>query len=187
MEAKKLEKVTFKEYLNIEAAGEVKYEFHDGVIVSLAGGSIEHGIISGNSFLALAEALKGKQGACRPLNSDVKLHIEASNKYLYPDVMVGSLEKAKHNPHSVKNPTVIIEVLSKSTESYDRGDKFFMYKKIPALKEYILIDQKEPIIDIYEKKADLWKISRIEGLGKTLLIPSLKIELKIKDIYKDVF
>jgi Uma2 family endonuclease len=189
MEAKKYNKVTIKEYLKIEKDSNVRHEFHDGLIFALAGGTIEHGLIAGNIFIELGLALRENKKDRRPINSEVKLNISKLNKYLYPDVMVicGDIEKSTENPASVSNPIVIIEVLSKSTEGYDRGDKFFFYKQIQSLQEYILIDQYQPSIDRYSKKNDLWQITRVEGLEEHLLIPILGANIKLKNIYKDVF
>jgi Uma2 family endonuclease len=188
MDAKK-NKLSFEDYLSVELASNTKHEFHDGTIYAMAGGTVDHGLISGNLLVELAVSLKKKKSNCRPINSDVKLHIETSNKYLYPDAMVicGDLEQFKNASNSISNPTVIIEVLSKSTEGYDRGDKFFYYKQIPSLQSYILVDQYQALIDLYTRKSNLWKINRVEGINQKIEIPSLGIELELKDIYQDVF
>lgn len=181
--------LSFEEYLSIEASSNTKHEFHNGMIFAMAGGTVEHGLISGNFLVELTTALRAKKSNCRPINGDVKLHIKSSNKYLYPDTMVicGEIEELKNASNSISNPTVIVEVLSKSTEGYDRGDKFFFYKQIPSLQSYILVDQYQPLIDLYTRKSDLWKINRIEGLDQKIEIPSLGIQLNMRDLYLDVF
>ena len=187
MEAKKPVKLSFQAYIDIEKESNTKHEFHDGTVISMAGGTIEHGLIGGNTLIELAMKLRAKNSPCKPINSDVKLQIKNYNKYLYPDAMVVCNEIEKSADQAISNPTVIIEVLSKSTEGYDRGDKFFFYRQIPTLEAYILIDQYQPSIDMYLKKSDLWQISRLEGIDEQLFIPPLDIYLDLKNIYLDVF
>jgi len=188
MDANKLNNLTIEEYVALEKATETKYEYHDGQVFAMAGGTIEHGLIAGNTYGELKFGFRKKQSDCIAINSEVKLHIQFSNKFLYPDVMVvcGGMERASKDSNSIINPSVIIEVLSKSTESYDRGDKFFAYRKINSLKEYILINQHKAEVDIYKRESDLWKISRIEGLDKQLEIPSLGLNIALKDVYENV-
>lgn len=189
MKAEQLSKISLEEYLKIEKETETKYEFHDGTLIAMAGGTIEHGLISGNTFMALGLALRTVNENCRPINSEVKLYIASLKKYLYPDGMVicGDIERSNEHQNAIENPIIIIEVLSKSTEGYDRGDKFFFYKQIPSLQEYILIDQHNPRIDLYTRKSDLWKITRTEGLEKSVSIASLNIQIALKEVYRDVF
>lgn len=186
MQAKKLDQLTFADYLKIERESDTKYEFHDGTIYAMAGGTLEHGLIGSNVLIELGIKLRADKSSCRPVNSEVKLHIAAHNKYLYPDAMIVCGDIEKSSEHAITNPSVIIEVLSKSTEGYDRGDKFFFYKQIPTLQEYILIDQYQAQIDIYTRKSDLWKITRTEGIHESIFIPSLNINLELKSIYQDV-
>jgi Uma2 family endonuclease len=188
MDAKKLNNISITEYLEIERSTKTRHEYHDGTIVALAGGSVEHGLISGNTFGEIKIGLRNKKNNCRVLNSEIKLFIQSTNKYVYPDVMAicGDIEKTDREIEAVVNPIVIIEVLSKSTESYDRGDKFFFYRQIESLQEYILIDQYQPQVDIYKRQSDLWEIKRIEGLDQQFEIPSLGIVIDMKNIYEDI-
>lgn len=189
MDAPEPDNISLEEYLAMEREMDTRYEYHDGRIFAMAGGTIQHGLISSNLLISLGGELRSRNNACRPINNDVKLHIQASNKYLYPDAMVicDEMEMSEDYPHALTNPTVIFEVLSESTEAYDRGDKFFFYKKIPSLQEYVLIEQHQPVIDVYTRKSALWRIDRIEGLDVTLHLSSLGIELSLRDIYRDVF
>lgn len=188
MEAKKLDKVTLEEYLEIEQTTQIKHEYHDGTIYAMSGGTIEHGLISGNTFGEIKFALRKKGSDCKAINSEVKLHIQSLNKYVYPDVMVicGEMETADNESNAIVNPTVIVEVLSKSTESYDRGDKFFIYRQIDSLKEYILIDQYKAQVEVYQRQSDLWKIQRVTGIDNQFEIASLGISVNLKDIYENV-
>lgn len=188
MEATRLNKVGIEEYLSIEAAATEKYEYHDGYIYSMAGGTFNHGMICGNIFGELRSGLKDSGSDCKAMSSEMKLHVAAQNSFLYPDSMVvcDDIEKSKVDPNSVTNPKVIVEVLSKSTSSYDRGDKFYTYRQIPSLKEYILIEQSKAQIEIYTREYDLWKITRVSGLEVELYISSIGLKIQLSDIYDGV-
>lgn len=188
MEAEKLSKVTLEEYSKIERTSEQRYEYHNGIIRAMAGGSFNHGLIIGNIFSEIHSRLTSKNDPCYPLNNDIKLHIEAQNKFLYPDVMVvcNDLNMSSLNPEAVTNPLLIIEVLSDSTESYDRGDKFYFYRQIPKLKEYVLIAQNRKMIESYTREIDLWNISRTSISDEVLKLASIDIEIPLKSIYRKV-
>jgi len=188
MEAKKLENVSLKEYQALEHSTNTKYEYHDGTIFSMAGGTIEHGLIAGNTYGEIKFGLRNKGTNCTVTNSEVKLHVKDSNKFLYPDCMVicGEIETSEIDENSVTNPIVIIEVLSSSTENYDRGAKFHAYRSILTLKEYILIDQYQASVELFSRRGDLWKIMRTEGIDNELELTSLGITIKLKDIYENI-
>ncbi|MGH1438378.1 MAG: Uma2 family endonuclease [Lewinella sp.] len=188
MEAKKIENISLEDYLVIEQEANTRYEYHDGIIYAMAGGSIEHGLISGNTYGELKFGLRENGSDCIVINSDVKLHVESLNKFLYPDVMVvcDEMERSTKENNAIINPSVIVEVLSNSTEAYDRGDKFFAYQQIASLKEYILIHQYKAQVEIYTRKKDLWRITRIEGLEESFLINALGISINLKNVYEDV-
>ncbi len=188
MGIEKLDNITVTEYFEIEQKVDQKYEYHNGQIFALAGGSLNHGWICGNIFFELESKLKAKNKNCRTANSEIKLFIESENTYLYPDAMVicGKAEIPTEHKNAISNPTIIIEVLSPSTESYDRSKKFALYRRIPSLKEYILIDQYQAQIDLFKKVGDLWQISFITGLEKKITLTSLDIEISLKDIYNNI-
>lgn len=188
MEAKRLVGLTIEEYLKVEKETQTRYEYHDGSIFALAGGTVEHGLISGNVFGEIKMALRNAKNSCRPLNGEVRLRIETLNKMLYPDVMAvcGDIQKSATDENSITNPILIVEVLSNSTESYDRGDKFFAYRQIPSLEEYVLIDQYKALVEIYKREKGLWKITRVVGLDESVELASLNITIALKNIYEDV-
>lgn len=188
MEAEPLKDFSLEAYLSLEEESGVKYEYHDGTVVAMAGGTIEQGLISGNIFGELKLGLRGHQKPCRAINGEVKLHIASFNKYLYPDAMdiCGPLQRAPQHQDAIINPTIIVEVLSAFTERYDRGDKFFFYRQIPTLKAYILIDQYSPSIETYNRIGDLWQITRTTGLDKSLAIEALNLEIPLSAIYEGV-
>ena len=180
--------LSVEEYLCQEIETDTKYEYHDGKIYSLAGGTLNHGMISGNIYMDIGVELEKKNSNCLPFNSDIKLHIESINSYVYPDCMVicGDIEKSSNNENSVVNPVLIIEVLSKSTASYDRGDKFYFYRQIPSFKEYVLIEQDKHVVDVHFKgeSSDFWKITRYEGLDKIVELQSIGVELSMERLYR---
>ncbi len=184
---KPMPKLTVEEYIAQEIESNTKYEYHDGKIYALAGGSLNHALISGNAYTDIRIKLRDKNSNCFPLNSDVKLFIESTNSYVYPDTMVvcDELEEADENANSVSSPILIVEVLSQSTANYDRGDKFYLYRQIPSFKEYILIEQEKYVVDVHYKPeaSDLWSIKRYAGLDKKIKLQSLNIDISMEDLY----
>lgn len=188
MEALHLPHLSILEYLSLEQEHHNRYEYYDGKVYALAGGTINHAKITGNVYNELRKKLEGK--TCKPFNSEVKLAIDSEKTFVYPDAMVLCEEEKTSNlhEHALVNPTVIVEVLSKSTSSYDRGGKLFLYKKIPSLREYILVEQESAIVDVYARKTTkgLWSITRYEGLNTSIFISSLKVELPLAALYFDI-
>jgi len=187
MKAHKIPNLTVQEYIQQEIETGTKYEYHNGKIYALAGGTLNHGLICGNVYSELRNKLKEKDSKCLPFNSEIKLNIDKSNSYVYPDTMVicGEIESSKVDKNSVTNPILIIEVLSKSTAEYDRGDKFHLYRQIPTFKEYVIIEQKKHVVDVHYKhdNSDLWKITRYEGLDKIVKFQSVGIEITMEELY----
>ena len=190
MKVHKLSRLTVEEYLQQEVETGMKYEYQDGEIYAMAGGTLNHGLLCGNSYSEIRNKLREKGSSCKPFTSEVKIHVKKKNSYLYPDAMVicGNIELSKENGNSVANPILIVEVLSKSTANYDRGDKFYLYRQIPSLKEYVLIEQKKNVVDVHYKspKSDLWRITRYEGLDQIIKLQSLGIEISMADLYFDI-
>jgi Uma2 family endonuclease len=188
MEAKKLEKVSLDEYLQLELETQTRYEYRDGLIEAMAGGTLNHGFICGNVFAELRNRLKDKDSPCRALSSEIKLHIRSENSFLYPDAMVvcGPVETSTPEGQAIVNPQLIVEVLSKTTADYDRGDKFFLYRQLPSLREYVLIEQDRAQVDVFRREGDWWKISRLSGSDAILHIGSLGIDLPLQAVYEGV-
>jgi len=184
-------KLTVEEYVELEQDTNQKYEFHDGYVYAMAGGTDNHNTITLNISTEIHNRLKGKK--CRIKNSETKLWLEDKNKYVYPDAMIicGKQEESENLKDAFTNPVVIIEVLSKSTQGYDRGDKFGFYRAVRSLRHYVLIEQKEAKIDIFSRKSatSLWDIQTIEGLESNLELEISETEtliISLKDIYYDV-
>ncbi|MGB0522643.1 MAG: Uma2 family endonuclease [Flammeovirgaceae bacterium] len=189
MEASRLENISLEEYRTIEEESGQKYEFHNGTIFAMAGGTYNHGLISGNIFALINAKLLHKNTSCFPLNSDIKLHVQEGNRFLYPDTMVvcNKAEKSRLDGEAITNPIVIIEVLSKSTANYDRGDKFFFYRQIPTLQEYVLVEQEKPLIETFTRsQKNMWSIDRSEGLDASIQLNSIDIDLALSMVYRNV-
>jgi len=170
MQQQKQNRLSLEDYIQLEEETHQKYEYYNGYVEAMAGGTYEHNTITTNILSEINMKLKGKQ--CQIMNSDTKLYLENSNSYLYPDAMIfcGEKERAENYKDAFKNPVVIIEVLSKSTEAFDRGDKFDLYRQLPSLRHYVLVKQDEAKIQIYSRQSptSLWNIQTIEGLKSSL-------------------
>ena len=182
-----IKRFTPEEYLAIERAAESKSEYISGEIIAMAGASWKHGLIKSNVEASLRSGLQGKP--CRAMSSD--LRVQAGSSYLYPDVVVACGKAQFHddaNLDTLLNPTVIVEVLSKSTESEDRGIKFMRYGMISTLKEYILVSQDQQRIEHFYRDADgIWERGRIvTESDDALLVESINCSLSIKEVYEEV-
>ena len=178
---------TYEAYLELEAGSDTRYEFHDGFIVSLAGGSPEHGLIAGNFIGATFSDLKASGKNCHTYSSDVKIHISSARRTFYPDasIVCGKPEKSEQDPNAITNPILILEVLSDSTEAFDRGGKFSHYRKLKSLKEYVLVSQKEPLVDTYFRTENgSWEITTITGLDRMVVLKSIGCEIAMADLYR---
>jgi Uma2 family endonuclease len=178
---------TLEEYLALEETSVERHEFYNGEIFAMAGGSPRHNRIASNCFAALHSKLLG--GPCEPFPSDQRIRISKIGISTYANVSVfcDGLKTAPEDRQAGTNPRVIIEVLSPSTENYDRGQKFLFYQNLDSLQEYVLISQDEPRIDHYIKQdTGSWWLKMVIGLEETLPLPSLKIEFALRDIYERV-
>lgn len=185
--APKVKYLTPEEYLAIERQAEFKNEYIDGVMYAMAGGSPEHSLVSANVTGELHFQLK--KSACRVFNSDQRVRVPSKRKYLYPDVTVvcDQPQFADDEKDVLLNPLLIVEVLSDSTEKYDRRRKFFYYQEIESFREYLLVDQNSPLIQHFIKQPDGgWLCTRIEGLDKTITFSTINCSIALSDIYAKV-
>ena len=174
--------LTHAEYLAQEEASGTKHEYLNGEAFAMAGGTVEHGALAANVIGELRAVVREK--ACRVLTSDVRLHVEATGLTTYPDASVACppIETAAEDPHAVVNPVVIVEVLSDSTEAYDRGEKFAHYRRIPSLRDYLLVSQHEQRIEHYTRNADgTWNLRDVLPPGSVKL--SIGGELSAAEVY----
>jgi len=188
-------KFTEEEYLEFERNSLEKHEYYRGEIfplagrrdfLSMAGAATTHIIISRNIMRDIATALRGK--SCQPFGSDMRIHIPENTLYTYPDLSIicGDISLEEMNNDVAMQPTVIIEILSPSTRAYDKGEKFVLYRAIPALKEYILIDTNAVHIEAFRiNEREHWELEEYKSLAEKFLIPSMGIELSMQDIYED--
>ncbi len=190
MKANKLSNLTIKDYFELELTSNMKYEFHNGKVYALSGGTINHGRISGNVYSEIRQGLKEKAANCETFNSDVKLYIEKKNTFVYPDTMVicDKVQTSDEEKNSVTNPILIVEVLSKSTSDYDRGEKFYLYRQISSLQEYVLIEQYKRVVEVYSRNqgSDLWSINRYETKDEKIIFKSLALEIEINELYRNI-
>ena len=177
---------TYADYLAHEAASNVKHEYLKGEIYAMAGGSPAHAELSLAVGAALREQLQDKP--CRVFSSDLRVRVDATGLATYPDVTVvcGALERDKDGRETVLNPKVLVEVLSDSTERYDRGEKFEHYKQIPSLDEYVLLSQKEALLEAWRREDGSWR-RREARAGEHLMLESIECELVVDALYRGVF
>ncbi len=188
MLSQKKAKYTLEEYLELDHNSEEKIEFWDGYVFTLAGASEKHDKIQGNTHFALRLKLRGKP--CRVFLSEMCLKVPIYLPYRYADLSAlcgESIFEKLGKQELLTNPQLIVEVLSDSTESFDRGDKFTYYKSIESFTEYILIAQHRPHITQYVKQSDnSWSYQEINGLESKIHIYSVDCEVSLAEIYEDV-
>ncbi len=177
------------EYYRLEEEADYKSNFYAGEIFAMAGGTIRHSRICTNLVGELRNRLKGSP--CSPYESNLRLRIQSTSLRCYPDVSVfcDNFEFDPEDPsrQTVTNPTVLFEVLSKSTEAYDRGLKSLAYRTISSLKMYVLILQDEPRAEIHRRQPDgKWVIEDIQGLDTTLPLTALNVNLPMAEVYYGV-
>jgi len=179
--------LTAEEYLYAERNADGKNELMNGKIFTMAGASLQHNKIVSNLIGNINPFLKGK--SCEVFPSNMRVNIPSTNSFTYPDLTIvcGKPELMDDHFDNLLNPIVIIEVLSPSTESYDRGNKFFTYQRIPSLKEYILVDSTACSIQtIVKKDDDLWQFTTISDLASSITIQSIGQTILMPDIYDGV-
>ncbi len=174
------------EYLALERTSEERHEFYRGEIFAMAGGTERHATICDNLLERVRSRLRG--GQCRAYSSSLRVKIEATGLYTYPDLTIVCGERLFEDERedTLLNPRVIIEVLSASTESYDRGKKFGHYQQVPSLAEYILVAQEEPRIDRFVRQEHGWLMVPVAGIEQELEITAAGIRVPLREIYENV-
>jgi len=184
-QSQRKEKMTPQEYLEFERTTEIRHEYFDGEIFAMVGASLNHNRINGNILQKLKNQIEGS--SCDAFSSDMRVKVETIGKYTYPDVVIvcGDIKLEDEKFDTLLNPVVIIEILSDSTEAYDRGDKFTHYRLIPSLQEYLLVSQKRGQVEKYVRSEDgSWIYLSYENIEHTVvIIESVKCELMLSDIY----
>ena len=178
--------LTPAEYLKIERAALSRNEYFRGQMIAMAGGSARHSRIKTNVLSYLNSRLKGQP--CSTYDRDLRIKCP-TGLYTYPDasVLCGELEFDDEHKDTVLNPTLLVEVLSKSTEAYDRGKKFDHYRTIPSLREYVLASQEEPMVQRFVRNDDdTWTLSAVSSLGQVPRLSSIGIDLPLTEVYDRV-
>lgn len=177
--------ISFREYVEREQASERKHEFLGGIVWAMAGGTPEHAQLAANVLGELRARIIG--GPCRVFTSDLRVRVRETGLATYPDatVVCGPLERDPEDPNTVTNPTVLVEVLSDSTEAYDRGEKFGHYRRIHGLRAYVLVSQHERRIEVYRPNADgSWTLEEAMP-GQDLRVADL-CAIPVDAVYRDV-
>lgn len=172
-------------YLNWERGQRDKHQLLHGEVFGMAGGSPRHNFLGARVLARLDAALRG--GPCRPFTSDQKVHVPATGDFVYPDgtVVCGPVQLHDETSDVIVNPTIVVEVLSKSTEQHDRGDKWEDYREIPSLTDYVLVSQRLARLEHFRREADGWKY-RVVGSGGQLELTNGTI-LIVDDLFEGAF
>jgi Uma2 family endonuclease len=176
---------TYDDYLEAARHSPVKLEFHAGEVFAMTGGSVLHARLGANVVSRLDSALRGK--TCRAFNSELRITITAANEACYPDasVVCGPITVDPRDPHGVTNPSVIVEVLSPSTETYDRSGKFGLYRQIASLQDYLLVSQTHNQIEHFSKNADDSWTYRCAQTGDSVHLTAVDVALSVAEVFVD--
>ncbi|MBI1299818.1 Uma2 family endonuclease [bacterium] len=177
---------TPEEYLEKERTAEAKSEYRDGETYAMAGASRAHNLITLNTAGELRSALRSRP--CETYMNDMRVKVAKSRLYTYPDVVVvcGEPRFEDSKGDVLMNPTVIVEVLSPSTASYDRGDKFFHYRRLPSLQEYVLIAQDSRRVEHYTRQGDQWLLTEFSESDQIVIFPTIACQIPLTEIYARV-
>jgi Uma2 family endonuclease len=178
---------TFDEYFELEEKAPFKSEFLNGKIRPMPNGTTNHAVICGSLFFYLKTAVKSSKINALAAFSELRIYIEPLDESTYPDCSI-TLGEPKYylKDKAITNPTILFEVLSDSTGSYDRGEKFRKYKNLPSFREYVLIEQDQPAIDVlYKNEAGIWEMHSFVGLEDELQLRSIEVKIPLSDIYED--
>lgn len=180
----KIVRMTADEYLRYEESASVRHEYVDGEVFEMTGATLAHNLIGGNISALLRSQLKGS--GCRVFQEAVKVHVESSNCFYYPDVMV---DCCRHDDSSTytSTPVIIFEVLSRSTASTDRREKRVAYKKLATLEAYVLVHQARKCVEIFRKVGDDWTVQILKsGAADFEFRSGRKLTVSIDDVYEDI-
>lgn len=184
-----IRRCTPEEYLRLERGAVEKHEFYRGEVFAMSGGSPRHSLVIANVIGTLSTRLKG--GPCRVYDSNLRVRNPRTTLYTYPDATVAReelrIDPLDRQSETVLNPTLIVEVLSPSTEAWDRGGKFGSYQQIESLRQYVLVSADAPLVETFLRQQDgSWLYTAAEGLGASAVLQSLRIELPLSDVYDGV-
>ena len=179
---------TIQEYVRIEEYANLKHEYFDGQVWAVAGGTPEHARMASAVNAALVAQLRGRP--CAVYSSDARIRVVATGLDTYPDVTVvcGREERDVGDDLALTNPVVLVEVTSDSSEAYDRGEKFQQYKRIPALREFVIVSHREPCVEVFRRTDDdTWARAEQARSGGRVKLVSIACSLEVDDVYRDPF
>lgn len=179
--------LTAEEYLAREEKAEFKSEFYQGEMFAMAGASNNHNFANENLSVELGRRLKGSD--CRTVSRDQRLRVDATGLYTYPDLMIvcGPRLYDPRNKNTLLNPSVVFEILSPSTETYDSGTKFRQYQKIASVREIVLVSQETMMVQVYERQpGDRWLLATFDEPGQEMTLATVPVSVPLTDIYRDV-
>ena len=178
--------LTPEEYLEFEKTSELRHEYIDGEIYAMSGASNAHNLINGNLLVALCSQLRGT--SCQTYINGMKVRVAGGKRFFYPDILVACSDETDNlGAYYMDQPRLIIEVLSKSTEGFDRGDKFKFYRSISSLQDYILVSSLQYSVDHFRRGDNgLWVLQSHQDLEAKLNLKSLGIEISVADIYNSI-
>jgi Uma2 family endonuclease len=187
MGAEPILKHTMEEYLVLEEKSVEKHEYYQGEIFAMAGASIQHNQITSNTHIAIGSYLQNKH--CQIFQSDLKIHAATNSLITYPDLSIvcGAIETLEQHKQIVTNPSVLIEILSPTTQDYDRGGKFKLYRDITSLQEYILISSTETLVEKYTKQSNgTWVLQEYKTKDAVMHITTIDMQLHVDTLYRNV-
>jgi Uma2 family endonuclease len=187
LSANRTQFITPAEYLETERTANEKHEYYEGEVFAMAGGTYRHSRLKMRLAHLLEARLSGKR--CRPTDADMRVKMKSLGLYTYPDasVVCGKPEFEDGKQDTLLNPTVIFEVLSESTESYDRGKKFWFYRHLESFTDDVLINQNDIAVEHYKRQINGgWLMTEAEGLEAVMQLPVLDIELPLAELYRDI-
>jgi Uma2 family endonuclease len=183
--AEAIDLISVDDYLEGEKRSDVRREYLNGIVVAMAGASRRHNTIALNIASALNSELKGK--SCRPFMGDLKVGIERGKETLfyYPDIVVECATVPPEDDYYTREPKVIVEVLSPSTERIDRREKFWAYMELDSFEEYVLVDQEKACIEVFRRAND-WQPETVQEMDAILQLSSIAFEMPVADVYAGV-
>ena len=181
---------TVEEYLAMEELAEERHEYDNGKLTTMAGASLNHSRITANCIGEIRQELKKeKNSTCFVSSSDLRIYVAAQGRFYYPDasVVCGEPEYYQKRTDTVENPTLIVEVLSDSTEGFDRGDKFDWYSTLPSFKEYVLVSQKQKRAEVWTHiSGEVWEMRRYKNPNDPIMLKTIGGSILLEELYRGV-
>jgi Uma2 family endonuclease len=186
MAATTIERILPAEYLEAERKSDTKHEYIDGILLPMPGASWIHTLICTNLIRLIGNFLEKKDLTVH--SNDLRVANVGGDKYFYPDIVViqGEPNFTDNIFDTITNPFLIVEVLSESTESYDRGDKFQAYRSLTSLQEYVLVSQDKPLIEVFSRHQDGWRLTEASGLDSIIRLQKMNLDLSLEAVYAKV-